>query len=136
MKKENSSKVELLNTAGLSQAKSSTPPWGKWEVLLDEPNYKVKRIKVLPGKRLSYQKHFKRQEHWMIVEGEALVTLDGKEISLKTGDSIDIPMEAAHRIATMGKVPVVFIEVQRGSYFGEDDIVRLQDDYGREDKLK
>ena len=136
MKKENSSPLEIVKNSPPSHARSATPPWGKWEVLLDEPNYKVKRITVLPGKRLSYQKHFKRQEHWMIVEGEALVTLDGKEISLKTGEAIDIPREAAHRIANVGKVPVVFIEVQRGSYFGEDDIVRLQDDYGREDKLK
>jgi len=117
-------------------AKSATPPWGKWEVLLDEPGYKVKRITVLPGQRLSYQKHFKRQEHWIIVEGQALVTLDGRDIALKTGEYIDIPMESAHRIANPGSVPLVFIEVQRGSYFGEDDIVRLQDDYGREDKAK
>lgn len=117
-------------------AKSATPPWGKWEVLLEEPSYKVKRVTVLPGKRLSYQKHFKRQEHWMIVEGRALVTLDGKEMTLQTGDYIDIPREAAHRIANPFEAPMVFIEVQRGSYFGEDDIVRLQDDYGREDKVK
>ncbi len=62
--------------------REANPPWGKWEVLLDEPNYKVKRITVLPGKRLSYQKHFKRNEHWMVVEGKAVVTLDGKEIDL------------------------------------------------------
>ena len=103
---------------------------------MDEPGYKVKRITVLPGQRLSYQKHFKRQEHWIIVEGQALVTLDGRDIALKTGEYIDIPMESAHRIANPGSVPLVFIEVQRGSYFGEDDIVRLQDDYGREDKAK
>src|SRR4030095_3973471 len=127
----------MLNTSKTSsdpQARSAAPPWGKWEVLLDEPGYKVKRITVLPSKRLSYQKHFKRQEHWIVVEGEALVTLDGKEIRLKAGDAIDIPMESAHRIANPGSTPLVFIEVQRGSYFGEDDIVRLQDDYGREDK--
>ncbi len=109
----------------------ATPPWGKWEVLLDEPTYKVKRITVLPDKRLSYQKHFKRQEHWFVVAGEALVTLEGKEIRVKAGEAIDIPQEAAHRIANQGAAPLVFIEVQRGSYFGEDDIVRLQDDYGR-----
>ena len=117
-------------------AHSATPPWGKWEVLLDEPHYKVKRITVLPGKRLSYQKHFKRQEHWMIVEGQALVTLEGKETTLKAGEYIDIPMESAHRVANPGDLPMVFIEIQRGNYFGEDDIVRLQDDYGREDKVK
>jgi mannose-6-phosphate isomerase-like protein (cupin superfamily) len=117
-------------------ARSAAPPWGKWEVLLDEPGYKVKRIIVLPGKRLSYQKHFKRKEHWILVEGEALVTLDGKDIPLMAGDSIDIPLASAHRIANPGKTPLVFIEIQSGHYFGEDDIVRLQDDYGREDKIK
>ena len=114
-----------------NHAKSATPPWGKWEVLLDEAHYKVKRITVLPGKRLSYQKHFKRQEHWMIVEGEALVTLNDQIHLLKAGQYIDIPLEAPHRIANEGKTPMTFIEIQSGSYFGEDDIVRLQDDYGR-----
>ena len=106
-------------------------PWGRWEVLLDEPHYKVKRIRVLPGKRLSYQTHAKRQEHWMIVEGVSRVTLDGVETILKAGQTVDIPVGAAHRIENAGEVPMVFIEIQTGSYFGEDDIVRLQDDYGR-----
>jgi len=110
------------------------PPWGKWEVLLDETKYKVKRIIVQPGNRLSYQKHFKRAEHWMVVEGEAKVTLDGKEIFLKRGEPVDIPREAAHRVANFGKDPLVFIEIQHGDYFGEDDIIRLEDDYGRKDK--
>jgi mannose-6-phosphate isomerase len=131
-----SSPIEKTEGLGSPHARSATPPWGKWEVLLDEPNYKVKRVTVLPGKRLSYQRHFKRQEHWMIVEGTALITLDGKEISLKSGEYIDIPLESAHRIANPGKTPLVFIEIQSGHYFGEDDIVRLQDDYGREDKIK
>jgi glycosyltransferase involved in cell wall biosynthesis/mannose-6-phosphate isomerase-like protein (cupin superfamily) len=112
-------------------ARKACPPWGKWEVLLDEPNYKVKRITVLPGKRLSYQKHFKRKEHWMVVEGKAVVTLDDKEIRLKKGETVDIPQEAAHRIANREKKQMTFIEIQQGEYFGEDDIVRLEDDYGR-----
>ncbi len=112
-------------------AKEADTPWGKWEVLLDESAYKVKRITVLPGKRLSYQKHFKRKEHWMIVEGEAVVTLDGKEIHLKKGEAVDIPQEAAHRIANRDNEQMTFIEIQLGEYFGEDDIVRLEDDYGR-----
>jgi mannose-6-phosphate isomerase-like protein (cupin superfamily) len=112
-------------------AKSAQTPWGTWEVLLDEKSCKVKKITVLPGKRLSYQKHFKRQEHWMVVEGIATVTLNDEIKTLKTGEHIDIPQEAAHRIANEGKEAMVFIEIQRGSYFGEDDIVRLQDDYGR-----
>ncbi|MBF0492050.1 MAG: phosphomannose isomerase type II C-terminal cupin domain [Deltaproteobacteria bacterium] len=112
-------------------AKVGSPPWGKWEVLLDEPYCKVKKITVLPDKRLSYQLHHKRQEHWLIVEGEALVILNDQEMRLKVGDYIDIPQEASHRICNDGNIPIVFIEIQRGSYFGEDDIVRLQDDYGR-----
>jgi len=118
----------------MQREKQATPPWGKWEVLYDDPQYKVKRIEVLPGNRLSYQKHFKRMEHWMIVQGKAKVTLSGKEVILNEGDHIDIPFEAAHRIENVGSENMVFIEVQRGTYFGEDDIVRLRDDYGREDK--
>jgi len=115
-----------------AQADHAFPPWGKWEVLLDEPRYKVKRITVEPGKRLSYQKHFQRAEHWFVVEGEAIVTLSGEKRELHKSDSIDIPRQAAHRIANVGKNPMVFIEIQYGDYFGEDDIVRLEDDYGRE----
>jgi len=99
---------------------------------LDEGDgYKVKRIDVLPGKRLSYQKHSRRSEHWMIVAGEALVTLDGQQHRLKVGDYIDIPIGAAHRVENPSSAPLIFIEIQRGDYLGEDDIVRLQDDYGR-----
>ncbi|MEE9604855.1 MAG: glycosyltransferase [Candidatus Scalindua sp.] len=112
-------------------ARKACPPWGKWEVLLDEPTYKVKRITVLPGKRLSYQKHFRRKEHWMVVEGKAVVTIDGKEIDLVKGGTIDIPKEAAHRIANNDDKQLMFIEIQLGEYFGEDDIIRLEDDYGR-----
>jgi mannose-6-phosphate isomerase-like protein (cupin superfamily) len=112
-------------------AHHASPPWGRWEVLLDEPTYKVKRITVLPDKRLSYQKHFKREEHWTIVQGQALVTLDGQELTCGAGETVNIPHQAAHRIANPGPENLVFIEVQRGTYFGEDDIIRLQDDYGR-----
>jgi mannose-6-phosphate isomerase-like protein (cupin superfamily) len=108
------------------------PPWGRWEVLLDEPSYKVKRITVNPGHRLSYQKHFKRKEHWFLVQGEAIITLNEREVPLKTGEYIDIDYEVAHRIANQGTEPVIFIEVQQGNYFGEDDIIRLEDDYGRQ----
>ncbi len=106
-------------------------PWGCYRVLDEAANFKVKHIEVKPGQRLSYQKHVLRSEHWMIVQGVAIVVLDGREIILKAGDAIDIPMGAAHRIANSGKEELIFIEVQRGSYFGEDDIVRLQDGYGR-----
>ncbi|HPU28788.1 MAG TPA: phosphomannose isomerase type II C-terminal cupin domain [Syntrophorhabdaceae bacterium] len=107
------------------------PPWGKWFVLIDEADFKVKRIEVLPGHRLSYQKHFKREEHWQVVRGKGLVTIDGKEYELTPGDCIKIPKESFHRIKNIGDVELVFIEVQRGEYFGEDDIVRIEDDYGR-----
>ena len=93
--------------------------------------YKVKRIEVLPGKRLSYQRHAQRAEHWMIVQGSALVTLDEAEIVLLAGQTLDIPIGTAHRVENRGTEQLIFIEIQRGSYLGEDDIVRLQDDYGR-----
>ncbi|MFN0122100.1 MAG: phosphomannose isomerase type II C-terminal cupin domain [Blastocatellia bacterium] len=106
-------------------------PWGSFTVLDDGPAWKVKRIEVLPGKRLSYQKHARRAEHWMVVSGVAHVTLDGRDILLTASETVDIPTGAAHRIENPGDETLVFIEIQHGSYFGEDDIVRLQDDYGR-----
>jgi mannose-6-phosphate isomerase len=107
-------------------------PWGRWEVLLETPNYKVKRITVKPGKRLSYQMHHHRQEHWYMVAGEAHVVLDGKDIYLKANQAVDIPLNAKHRIGNQGKSDLIFIEIQTGTYFGEDDIVRIEDDFGRE----
>ncbi|HUO49012.1 MAG TPA: phosphomannose isomerase type II C-terminal cupin domain [Acidimicrobiales bacterium] len=109
-------------------------PWGNYTVLDDEaPDHKIKRIVVHPGKRLSYQRHAQRAEHWFVVSGSAKVTLDGREVVLGPGESIDIPRQGAHRIANEGEADLVFIEVQHGSYFGEDDIVRLEDDFGRVD---
>lgn len=110
---------------------SGVPPWGKWFVLQDEPDFKVKRIEVYPDKRLSYQKHFRRYERWEIVRGHGKVTLDGTEHFLEQGDGITIPCEARHRIENVGTDNLVFIEIQRGDYFGEDDIVRYEDDFGR-----
>jgi mannose-6-phosphate isomerase len=106
-------------------------PWGTYTVLEEAPNFKVKRIEVLPGKRLSYQKHSQRAEHWFVVAGTARVTLDGSEIIVHTGEAIDIPIGSAHRVENPGDDDLIFIEVQRGTYLGEDDIVRLEDDYGR-----
>lgn len=117
--------------AGEKPLEQASPPWGRWEVLLEEKGYKVKRIIVLPGHQLSYQKHLYRWEHWVAVEGKGVITLDGREIILSPGDAVDIPAGSAHRAANRGEVPFVFIEVQRGSYLGEDDIVRLEDSYGR-----
>jgi mannose-6-phosphate isomerase len=106
-------------------------PWGEYWVLEDTDSYKVKRIDVLPGQRLSYQKHNKRSEHWFIVSGTAKVTLNGEDTIRKAGEPIDVPVGTAHRIENVGADALTFIEVQHGTYFGEDDIIRLQDDYGR-----
>lgn len=106
-------------------------PWGTWEVLEDDPLFKVKRIRINPGQRLSYQRHQKRREHWVVVMGKAQVVLDGKTIDLEPGQAVDIPEKAAHRMGNPTDESMVFIEVQRGEYFGEDDIERLDDDYGR-----
>ena len=112
-------------------SEKASPPWGNWSVLDSGATFKVKRIEVLPSKRLSYQKHAKRDEHWYIVQGQGLITVDGEEHLLRGGESCNICRGAAHRIHNTGQDLLVFIEVQRGEYFGEDDIVRLSDDYGR-----
>jgi mannose-6-phosphate isomerase len=110
----------------------SERPWGSYTVLDDTaPNYKVKQIVVNPGQRLSYQVHAKRSEHWFVVSGIATVVLDGIESTVEASHSVDVPVGTAHRCENKGPDPVVFIEIQTGTYFGEDDIVRLEDDYGR-----
>jgi mannose-6-phosphate isomerase len=106
-------------------------PWGTFTVLDEADGFKVKRIEVLPGKRLSYQKHAQRAEYWVVVKGTAKVTLDDREITIEAGQTIDIAIGSAHRVENPGSEPLIFIEVQRGGYLGEDDIVRLQDDFGR-----
>jgi mannose-6-phosphate isomerase len=110
---------------------SEQRPWGSYTVLEDGPSHKVKRIDVLPGRRLSYQRHDRRAEHWFVVSGRAEVTLDGRRLVLGPGDTVDIARGAAHRVANAGDEDLVFVEVQTGEYFGEDDIERLDDDYGR-----
>lgn len=109
----------------------STRPWGRYEVLQESETHKVKCIWVTPGKRLSYQRHQKRAEHWFIVAGSARITLNGVVSELKAGQSVDIAIGDLHRIENIGVDDVVFIEVQSGSYFGEDDIERIEDDFGR-----
>ena len=107
-------------------------PWGTFTVLDEGDNYKVKRIEVLPGKRLSYQQHSRRAEHWYVTNGTAKVTLNGTEIIVKSGEAVDIARGDAHRVENPDDAELlVFIEVQTGDYFGEDDIVRLDDDFGR-----
>ena len=111
----------------------SDRPWGRYEVLQEAASYKVKSIHVSPGKRLSYQRHKFRAEHWFIVAGDAEVTIDGQIRQLSAGESVDFGIGVAHRIANVGSTDVVFVEVQTGTYFGEDDIERLEDDFGRAD---
>jgi mannose-6-phosphate isomerase-like protein (cupin superfamily) len=106
-------------------------PWGSYTVLADAEDHKVKRIVVQPGRRLSYQKHACRSEHWFVVRGRGAVTIDGTRTEIGPGDAVDIPVRAAHRIECIDANDLVFIEVQHGDYFGEDDIERLEDDFGR-----
>jgi mannose-6-phosphate isomerase len=116
----------------MNQDNDGQRPWGYFEILSDDMvDHKVKRITVWPGKRLSLQWHQKRREHWIVIAGTALVTLDGMEIQLSASNSIDIPHKSHHRVENIGTVPLVLIEVQQGEYFGEDDIVRVEDDFGR-----
>ncbi|NBW50516.1 MAG: cupin domain-containing protein [Betaproteobacteria bacterium] len=106
-------------------------PWGWYETISEVPGNKIKRIGVFPGQQLSLQKHHQRAEHWVVTEGIARVTLDQRQFDLKPGEYCDIAIGQVHRLANLTDGPVEIVEVQFGSYLGEDDIVRLQDDYGR-----
>lgn len=108
-------------------------PWGSFTILADQPDHKVKRLLVKPGCRLSLQRHNHRCEHWLVVSGSGEVTLNEQRRLLHPGDSIDIDRGDIHRVQNSGMVDMVFIEVQLGDYFGEDDIERLENDYGRLD---
>lgn len=109
----------------------STRPWGRYEVLQESSAHKVKCIYVKPNSRLSYQRHQKRAEHWFIVSGAATVTLNGETFQKNAGETVDIEIGDLHRIANQGLGELIFIEVQTGTYFGEDDIERIEDDYAR-----
>jgi len=104
-------------------------PWGTYTILEDTPGYKIKRIVVKPGKRLSLQKHFHRSEHWIVVSGTATVTVGDKVQIVRPNESTYIKMGEVHRLSNEGKIPVVLIEAQVGEYTGEDDIIRIEDDY-------
>lgn len=119
-----------LNWENLSVS-AERRPWGRFEILSDADSHKVKRLTVDPGHRLSYQRHAHRSEHWFVVAGRGVVTLDGVDRAVDPGSAIDVPVGTAHRIDNTGPEPLVFIEVQHGTSFGEDDIERLDDDYGR-----
>jgi mannose-6-phosphate isomerase-like protein (cupin superfamily) len=106
-------------------------PWGSYEVLEEDDGFKVKRLDIKPGARLSLQRHSSRGEHWMVVRGIADVTCGDRELRLKSGEYIHIPPETNHRLGNSTDVLLTLIEVQIGSYLGEDDIVRIHDDYDR-----
>ena len=106
-------------------------PWGSYEVLEERPGFKVKVLEVKPGARLSLQRHSRRGEHWVVVEGVADVVCGDRELQLQKGEHIHIPPETNHRLGNSGEVRLAIIEVQLGDYLGEDDIVRLEDDYQR-----
>ncbi len=106
-------------------------PWGSWQVIDVAAGYKVKRIHVKPGCRLSYQTHAHRSEHWVVIFGTATCTIDDLTVVARPGESVDVPLGAKHRLANAGEEELVIVEVQQGAYTGEDDIIRLEDDYGR-----
>ena len=126
--------VERLKDAGRCEASAHRRvqrPWGYYESLAMEGRFQVKRIVVDPGQKLSLQKHFHRAEHWVVVRGLALVTRDDEKILVKENESIYLPLGCVHRLENVGLIPLALIEVQVGSYLGEDDIVRIEDQYGR-----
>ena len=110
---------------------SAVRPWGSWQVLDEGNGFKVKRITVKPNSRLSYQTHEHRGEHWVVAKGRATCVIDGETVVAELGQCIDIEVGVPHRIGNADDTELVIIEVMRGSYLGEDDIVRLADDFGR-----
>ncbi len=106
-------------------------PWGCWTVLEEGPAYKIKRLEVAPGKRMSLQMHYHRSEHWVVVSGTAGVVVGDRTTLVHRQESTFVPAGAVHRIENPGIIPLVIIEIQNGQYLEEDDIVRLEDDHGR-----
>lgn len=115
-------------------AETELRPWGSFTVLEEGKGYKIKRIEVKPGHRLSLQMHHHRSEHWIVVSGTAKVTCGDQELLLTTNKSTYVPPCTSHRLENSGVIPLILIEVQNGEYLGEDDIVRFQDDYSRTSK--
>ena len=111
-------------------------PWGSYTVLEEGDRYKIKRIEVNPGAKLSYQMHHHRSEHWVVVSGTARVTNGDQEYDVHPNESTYIPISTKHRLENLGKIPLQIIEVQNGEYLGEDDIVRYDDDYNRHETSK
>ena len=127
--------VERLRATGRHEAVAhnrSYRPWGFYESLIQGDRFQVKRIVVKPGEKLSLQKHFHRAEHWVVVAGSAMVTRDAETMLVRENESVYLPLGCVHRLENPGRIPLTLIEVQSGSYLGEDDIVRLEDTYGRQ----
>ena len=126
--------VDRLRAAGRAEAVAHNRcyrPWGFYESLIQGDRFQGKRIVVSPGHKLSLQKHFHRAEHWVVVNGTALVTRDDERILVRENESIYLPLGTRHRLENPGRIPLTLIEVQSGAYLGEDDIVRFDDTYGR-----
>ncbi len=126
--------VERLRAAGRHEAASHNRayrPWGFYESLINGERFQVKRIVVKPGEKLSLQKHFHRAEHWVVVAGTALVVRDADQVMVRENESIYLPLGCVHRLENPGRIALELIEVQSGAYLGEDDIVRIEDTYGR-----
>lgn len=126
--------VDRLKAAGRHEAVAHNRlyrPWGFFESLIEGERFQVKRIVVFPGCRMSLQKHHHRAEHWVVVNGTALVTRDNETMLIRENESVYLPLGCVHRMENPGKIPLALIEVQSGAYLGEDDIIRLEDDYRR-----
>jgi mannose-1-phosphate guanylyltransferase/mannose-6-phosphate isomerase len=127
--------VDILKNKGAEECNTHLTvdrPWGSYTVLEEGARYKIKRIVVSPGARLSRQMHHHRSEHWVVVAGTALITVGGKTFNIHPNESAYVPMSTEHRIENPGKLPLHIIEVQNGEYIKEDDIVRFDDDFGRD----
>lgn len=121
-----------MNPCSAAQATDRTlRPWGWFETLSDVPGHKVKRIRVLPGQQISLQRHRRRAEHWVVVLGQARISIGTEALDLGVGQHVDIALGESHRLANLTQDPIEIVEVQFGDYLGEDDIERLSDDYGR-----
>ena len=121
----------MQTSAHIQTIARTTRPWGWYETVSEVAGNKIKRIQVAPGQKLSLQKHSQRAEHWVVVQGVARITLGEREFDLEVGQHCDIAVGQVHRLANLTQDTVEIVEVQFGSYLSEDDIVRLQDDYGR-----
>lgn len=124
--------LKAIGASEITQPKTSLRPWGSWTSLLTGPGYQIKMLEINAGAKPSLQKHHHRSEHWIVVGGTAVVTRDHETIEVHLNESVYIPVGSVHRIENCGKVPLKVIEVQVGEYLGEDDIVRLEDDWNRE----